>query len=147
LVPYLTGPELKDGLIPKLAMGVPANARAGRIDPRSRDPEYRATMKEAFCGDVSDEQAEAVINLLQPDYPAVGAPIMTTAQRWGSIPRSYILTEQDKGVPPALQRRFIREVDEALPASKTDVRPINTSHSPFLSKPAELAKILIELAA
>ena len=89
-------------------------------------------MKEAFFGDVSDEQADAAINLLQPDYPVVNGPIMTTAQRWGSIPRSYILTEQDKGVLPALQRRFIREVDEALPASKTDVRPINTSHSPFL---------------
>ena len=103
-------------------------------------------MKEAFFGDVSGEQADAAINLLQPDYPVVNGPIMTTAQRWGSIPRSYILTEQDKGVLPALQRRFIREVDEALPASKTDVRPINTSHSPFLSRPAELAKILIELA-
>jgi len=103
-------------------------------------------MKEAFFGDVSDEQAEAAINLLQPDYPAVGAPIMTTAQRWGSIPRAYIMTEQDKAVVPALQGRFIQEVDEAMPASKTDGRPINTSHSPFLSQPAELAKILIELA-
>ena len=146
LLPYLTGPESKDSLIGNLVVGVSETARAGRIDPRSTDPEYRLTMKEAFFGDVSDEQAEAAINLLQPDYPVVNGPIMTTAQRWGSIPRSYILTEQDKGVLPALQRRFIREVDEALPASKTDVRPINTSHSPFLSRPAELAKILIELA-
>ena len=56
------------------------------------------------------------------------------------------MTEQDKAVVPALQGRFIQEVDEAMPASKTDGRPINTSHSPFLSQPAELAKILIELA-
>jgi pimeloyl-ACP methyl ester carboxylesterase len=147
LVPYMTSPEAKDGLVPKLAMGVPANARAGRIDPRSMDPDYRVTMKEAFFADVSDEQAEAAANLLQPDFPNVGAPIMTTAQRWGSIPRAYILTEQDRAVVPALQRRCIREVDEAMPTSKTDVRLMTTSHSPFLSKPADLAKILIELAA
>jgi len=146
LRPYLTGPESKNSLIGNLVMGVPETARAGRIDPRSTDPEYRATMKEAFYGDVSEEQAEAAINLLQPDYPLVNGPTITSAQRWGSIPRSYILTEQDKGVLPGLQRRFIREVDEAVPANITDVRPIHTSHSPFLSRPAELANILIELA-
>ena len=144
---YLGGPEQAGTLVPGLRLDNFSKAKASRIDPRSSDPDYRATVKQAFYGDVDDASAEAVMNFLQPDSPAVGVPIATTAQRWGALPRTYIVTEQDMAVRPALQHRFIREADDAFPGTKTEVRSIASSHSPFLSKPEELAKILLELTA
>lgn len=42
---------------------------------------------------------------------------------------------------PALQRRFIGEID-AVSAAPTEVIEMDTAHSPFLSRPAELADVL-----
>lgn len=144
---YFSGPEQAGSLVLGLRLDNFSKAKASRIDPRSSDPDYRATLKQAFYGDVDDASAEAAMNFLQPDSPAVGVPIATTAPRWGALPRTYIVTEQDMAVRPALQHRFIREADEAFPRTKTEIRSMESSHSPFLSKPEELAKILLELAA
>jgi pimeloyl-ACP methyl ester carboxylesterase len=53
------------------------------------------------------------------------------------VPSTYIVTEQDASVPVAVQ--------EQMAAHAKDVRRIATSHSPFLSRPAELAALLDEI--
>ena len=60
-----------------------------------------------------------------------------TAAAWHTIPSTYIITDQDASLPPALQ--------EQMSAHTKQVRRIPTSHSPFLSQPAELAALLDEL--
>ena len=45
---------------------------------------------------------------------------------------------RDNAFPVALQRLFVTEID-AVSAKPTTVVEIDTSHSPFLSQPAELA--------
>jgi hypothetical protein len=47
----------------------------------------------------------------------------------------------DQAIMPALQRRFIGEID-AVSAAPTEVIEMDTAHSPFLSRPAELADVL-----
>lgn len=61
-----------------------------------------------------------------------------TAAAWHAIPSTYIVTEKDASLPVALQ--------EQMSAHAKQVRRIETSHSPFLSCPAELAALLGELA-
>jgi len=68
-----------------------------------------------------------------------------TGGGWGSVPRSYLLCRQDQTVPPALQRLFISQADAAFPDTKTRVIELDSSHSPFLSMPGELADVLAEL--
>lgn len=57
-----------------------------------------------------------------------------------------ITTSDDYAVRPALQKLLIGKADAFVPSNKTEVIPINSSHSPFLSKPEELAGILVGLA-
>jgi pimeloyl-ACP methyl ester carboxylesterase len=58
-----------------------------------------------------------------------------------AIPRSYVLTTQDRSIPPALQRRMIRE----HPCER--VIELDTDHAPYLSATDELVGALLELAA
>lgn len=53
---------------------------------------------------------------------------------WRAIPSTYIVCAEDRMLPP-----FVRE---ALAQRLDDVRHISSSHSPFLSKPGELAALL-----
>ena len=69
------------------------------------------------------------------------ASIHFTAERFGSVPKSYIHCTRDHGAVPPLQ---------ATMADALGCEPdftLQTSHSPFLSAPGELADTLIEAAA
>jgi pimeloyl-ACP methyl ester carboxylesterase len=112
--------------------GMPDPASAEGLFPITGDP------RAMFYGDVPDElAAEAVDNLvdqrLQPFVDRV------TRATWHGVPSTYILTEQDGVLPVALQ--------ETMAARTKNVRRLPTSHSPFLSRPAELAALLDEIAA
>jgi pimeloyl-ACP methyl ester carboxylesterase len=117
-----------------------------RMDVASPDPAYRAAVRETFYGDVDPVTADAAIALLTPDAPvgiSTGATTLT-ADGWGSVPRTYVVCTGDLTIRPALQRRFIAEADAAFPANPTDVRELDSSHSPFLSMPAKLADLILD---
>ena len=57
--------------------------------------------------------------------------------RWGTIPRHYVFCEQDQAIPVGHQR----EMETTLPCAKTVT--IDADHSPFVSRPEELADALI----
>ena len=57
---------------------------------------------------------------------------------YGTVPHTYVVCTGDRAVPPALQRRFVDEID-AVSARATTVVELGTSHSPFLSAPDDLA--------
>ena len=67
-----------------------------------------------------------------------------TRQRYGTIPHAYVVTAKDRAVPEPLQRRFVRELD-AISAAPTRVTELDSSHSPFLSCPAELTETIAAL--
>jgi pimeloyl-ACP methyl ester carboxylesterase len=62
-----------------------------------------------------------------------------TAAAWKSIPSSYVLCEKDAAVPPPLQ--------ETMAGHTGEVVRLDTGHSPFLARPAELAALLRQLAS
>lgn len=119
-----------------------------RIDPLSPDPAYRALLRQGFYNDLPAATAEAAINLLTPDLPTTPmvTPITLTAAGWGSLPRHFIKCLRDNAVPVALADRFIAEADAFTPANRTKVHTLDAGHSPFLSKPDELASLLSGIA-
>ena len=144
---YAAAPEMAATKINSIVIGDPTSTGALRVDFRSADPAYRALVKSALAADVDDDDWEAAANLLTPDAPAAptAEPVALTASRWGAIPRTYISCTADQALPLAAQRRFIAEADELTPDNPTDVREVAASHSPFISRPQELASILLEL--
>jgi Alpha/beta hydrolase family len=57
-----------------------------------------------------------------------------TEAAWRSIPSTYIICDCDNAVPVAVQESFAERAD--------DVQRLSTSHSPFLSQPAALARLI-----
>ncbi|MHA6795746.1 alpha/beta hydrolase [Pseudonocardia bannensis] len=95
--------------------------------------------REIFYADVDEAAAEASIAQLgHQSLVALGQPLTKAA--WRGIPSTYVVCEQDNAIPVIAQ--------EAMAQHSKRVLRLPTSHSPFLSRPAELAQILrAELSA
>ncbi len=90
--------------------------------------------------DCSEEDSNwAIEQLVAEATEPVGANIKLTAENYGRIPRFYIECLQDRGISPKSQRAMIA----AQPPER--VITMNTSHSPFISKPKELAGHLLSI--
>lgn len=97
-------------------------------------------IKGLFYGDCTDEDVARAKSLLVPQAAAPFAtPVHTTEENFGRIPRVYIQCLRDRAISPSLQKRMYT----ALPCPK--VISMDTSHSPFLSAPEELARHLTSL--
>lgn len=93
---------------------------------------------DALYHDCSPEDVALCSSLLtkEPNAP-VGTPLQLSDGRFGKVKKTYITTTQDRAVTFELQKKMLSRV----PVNK--VIEINASHSPFLSKPEELATILL----
>ncbi len=87
-----------------------------------------------------DEQAWALPRRRPQAVAAFATPVRVDESALVAIPRSYVLTEQDRSIPPALQRRMIRE----HPCER--VIELDADHAPYLSATDELVAALLELA-
>lgn len=130
-----------------LFVGDPAGIGATRINPLSVDSDYRALLKASFYADVSDADVAKAVASLHSDEPNAGAvePSAITPERFGTVPRHYIRTTQDNAVPLAGQDHMIAAVDGTI-GGATITHTLESSHSPFLSQPAALAAILLDIA-
>lgn len=90
---------------------------------------------EIFYGDVDAAVAqEAVSRLGYQSYASKIQPLTEVA--WKTIPSTYVVCEADNAIPPFAQELFAQRAQT--------VRRLNSSHSPFLSQPATLARLLRE---
>jgi pimeloyl-ACP methyl ester carboxylesterase len=94
--------------------------------------------KEFFYHDCDDETAQWAFERLTPEHAGDTATTpISVPQFWSSEPsRSFILCLQDRS-----QLRWLADV--MIERLGVDALPIDASHSPFLSRPAELAELLI----
>jgi pimeloyl-ACP methyl ester carboxylesterase len=143
---YIFAPENEGDLAGASLVADPAVIGALRLDTTSPDPAYRQQLREAFFGDVPADVADAAIGLLTPDAPAGIAAGATTlsADGWGSVPHTYVICAQDRALQPPMQRKFIELADTAFPGNPTTVHTLDSSHSPFLSMPDQLAGIILQ---
>lgn len=87
----------------------------------------------AFYHDCPPELAQAAVAALTPERAETRTTRVTRAA-WRSAPSHYVVCTEDRAVTPQLQRR--------LAARLSNSSDIPTSHSPMLSRPAELADLL-----
>jgi pimeloyl-ACP methyl ester carboxylesterase len=127
-------------------VGDPAAIGATRINVGPTDEAYRSLLKAAFYGDVSESEFLHAASQLHSDESNAGAvaPSEITPGRFGTVPRHYIRCTQDRAIPLTGQDHMIATVDATI-GGKTTTHTLESSHSPFLSQPAALSKILIDI--
>ncbi|MEO6838340.1 MAG: alpha/beta fold hydrolase [Ginsengibacter sp.] len=94
-----------------------------------------------FCQDGSDAVKQLVLNNFRPE-PAIPFinPVTLTDANFGKVDKYYIHTLQDHAIGIDLQNRMV----DAAHITKTF--SVNTGHSPFLTQPDEVTKLLLAIA-
>lgn len=118
-------------------------------DPRGRPPgdalrigPDTAVLNPAYAYDMlyhdCDPQVAAECTAqLRPFACAGWDPVQTTATpAWALYPTTYVICAQDRTMSPDTQR--------AMAASAGDTVELDTSHSPFLSRPRQVADIIAD---
>lgn len=117
--------------------------RGVRPGPSDAVTTYDQTLApEIFYNTCSPELARWATSRLSKFAPTqpLFAPIRLSKERFGAIPKDYIVCTQDKAMPPAIQHWLC----DRTPGVRK--REIATDHSPFLSDPEGLARLLAESA-
>jgi pimeloyl-ACP methyl ester carboxylesterase len=96
--------------------------------------------RKALYADCSEEDVALATTLLTPEPNApVATPLNLSDEHFGRVARVYIETLQDKGVTPDLQKKMYTVT------RCQKIISMETSHSPFLSAPEQLASHLTSL--
>jgi hypothetical protein len=94
-----------------------------------------------FYGECTPEVAAYAQSMLRPEaLAAFPVPVHVTEAGAGAIPRAYIECLRDQAITHDLQRHMQARV------RCDSVVSIDTDHSPFLSRPGELAGQLLAFA-
>jgi pimeloyl-ACP methyl ester carboxylesterase len=130
-----------------LFVGDPVAIGATRINVGPADEAYRALLKASFYADVAEPDFAQAASELHSDEPNGGAmaPSEITPERFGSVQRHYVRTTQDRAVPLTGQDHMVAAIDSTI-GGKTITHTLESSHSPFLSQPVALSKILLDIS-
>jgi pimeloyl-ACP methyl ester carboxylesterase len=110
-------------------------------DPPVATMSSAAAAAAAVFNRCTPEETEYALARRRPQAAALfSTPVEVDERVLAAIPRSYVLTTQDRSLPPVLQRRMVRE----HPCRR--VVELDTGHAPYLSMPVELAAVLSDLA-
>lgn len=97
-------------------------------------------LREVFYGDCTDADFALAAARLSPEpLKPLATSLRITDAAFGTVPRHYIETTRDRAVSLDAQRRM----QAALPCET--VSTLDAGHSPFLSQPEALARILISI--
>ncbi|EME38297.1 hypothetical protein DOTSEDRAFT_48565 [Dothistroma septosporum NZE10] len=121
----------------------------GRLPPWSRPTEdgkfsYVPDSFDCFYHDVEPALAkEAHDRLVRQATSIFHTP--TKYQGWELFPTTYIFCTDDRALPLRIQKGFFDKMTEEQ-VNGWRFETIQSSHSPYLSKPTELAKLLAQIA-
>lgn len=100
----------------------------------------RSAFPKLFCADCNQRDLTVLAeNYSDEPLPPLVETIALSEQRFGSVPKYYVYTAQDRVLSPAFQERVSSRVELAGAAT------LETSHSPFFSAPQALVATLDEL--
>lgn len=107
------------------------------VNATTLDP---AIYREGLYADCDENIVQLANVLLSAEPIETGiTPLQLSDENFGSVPRVYIECTLDRAVTPFIQQKMYSE----MPCEK--VYQMETSHSPFFSKPQELVEILVGL--
>lgn len=99
-----------------------------------------AMAPEVFYHDCPPEAVAYAVPRLCAQAILPQATPVTLGGRFASVPKHYILCEDDRTIPPEYQATMVADWPEAR------VTRLPTSHSPFFSAPGRLAGLIAQLA-
>ena len=127
-----------------IAGAIPESAQyAETLDATEDVSSYLATKStmnnnvDIMYNDCSHEQIDWVKSQLQSEYLYGDYIAKWTKRGFGSIPKLYIQTQKDEIITLSKQRKICNILGVSV--ENGDIIGMNTSHSPFLSQPAQLA--------
>ncbi|MBA4867016.1 alpha/beta hydrolase [Streptomyces sp. PSKA54] len=112
-------------------VGAPVPPEPRDFEPAPNDPIAM------FYGDVPRPEAEEAVKRLVPQSTKSFSDVLTQAA-WHTVPSTYIVCEDDQALPAQSQ--------QLLASRSGAVHRVESSHSPFMSKPEELAALLAKIA-
>jgi len=90
-----------------------------------------------FYNTCNADKAERAAARLRPQATRpMSEPARLSATRWGRVPKTYVVCEQDQALPPTRQHWFCERMPGVRKLS------MNTDHSPFYSDPQGLAALI-----
>jgi pimeloyl-ACP methyl ester carboxylesterase len=98
-----------------------------------------ATAEAVYNRCTEQQRAWAVARRRPQPVAPFATPVRIDESVLASIPRSYVFTRYDNSIPPALQRRMLREHPCA------NIVELDADHAPFLSAKNELVAALVAL--
>jgi pimeloyl-ACP methyl ester carboxylesterase len=105
----------------------------GTMDWTSRDG-----ARDFFYHDCDDATVDWAFSKLSPGISPFPEEKLQLGAFWeAQLPRSYIHCQQDRAKPKAMTKEVLRRLG-------VEPLTIDASHSPFLSRPAELAALFVE---
>jgi pimeloyl-ACP methyl ester carboxylesterase len=109
------------------------------------DPPVASLPAEAAAGVIyngctSEQTAWAVARRRGQPVAPYATPVSIDDELMATIPRYYVLAEQDRAMAPALQRRMVRD----HPCER--VFELDADHAPYLSATDDLVSALLEVA-
>ena len=115
---FMAGSKLNESLV--------IDATGISVDP--------AVAREIFFADADDDTVAAAIARLRP-MPLDGAAPEAVEAAWRSIPATYVVCTNDQALPVPSQR--------TMAARAAEVIEWPTDHSPFLTRPGEIAELVV----
>jgi pimeloyl-ACP methyl ester carboxylesterase len=89
---------------------------------------------ELLYGDSDAATVEAIAGRLRPMGTGVG-PMEPPEPAWKTVPSTFVVCTEDGALPVSARREMAAHADEVLEWP--------TDHSPFLTRPSELATLLV----
>jgi len=102
------------------------------LDPEATSHLATRTEDVLYADCPPDVAVAASARLTRQSVAAIGTP--QSAAAWKTVPSTYVVCEQDRAVPPPAQA--------AMSARAGTVHRLPASHSPFFSRPDEVAEIV-----
>jgi hypothetical protein len=125
-------------------MSLPENKSSVVMPPVDYDPRGRIVLdfeiaRDVYYADVDESLARSAWERLTPNA-TTGFTETCPIDRWPDVPSSYVLCTEDRIIGPAWSRR-VSETRLGAPAIE-----LPGSHSPMLSRPSHLARVLDEVS-
>ncbi|XP_016435472.1 putative methylesterase 11, chloroplastic isoform X2 [Nicotiana tabacum] len=114
----------------------------GKNHPPTAIDYDKSLIKEVLFNQTPTKDVElASVSMRQVPFGPLTEKLTLSATNYGSIPRFYVKTQDDFAIPASLQEVMI---DSNQPEQVFQIK--GSDHSPFLSKPQSLHKILVEIS-
>ncbi|MCD7461572.1 hypothetical protein HAX54_046492 [Datura stramonium] len=114
----------------------------GKNHPPTAIDYDKSLLKEVLFNQTPAKDVElATVSMRQVPFGPLTEKLSLSATNYGSVPRFYVKTQDDFAIPASLQEVMI---DSNQPEQVFQIK--GSDHSPFLSKPQALHKILVEIS-